>query len=437
MVGRIFVRRLAVGGLALAVASMIGFSQPVRGLGAAQLTSASTNEPFTTLASGFTQDLYASGTPGIGDVAFASNGDPLVVSSAMFDVNASTTTTQDGSTIHPYTTYSSAAPLFFGVVNGQNGGIYANTCSGIYEIDSAGNILAGPYGPAGNGLGITVDPKTGNLVYPDQNGNFAWVNESLSSTGVFALTAFNGTGGCGETAPADGLIFDPTGDYLFAAVGQVAEYDRSGNLVQSIPSSSGPDGMAFHSGSPQFLVSNNNDGTITRYDFPGGNLSSAPTESVLASGGFRGDLSQVGNDGCFYVTQNGTRFADGTTSSAGSLVQICAGFIPPVAIATTLVANPFVASVLPGLKVFLTPSATLTEGSGGPVSGEVVTFSAGGTAICSATTNSAGYAACSGTLPGLLPVLQSEGYVAKFAGDGALQPSQAKGNILTVDGTKV
>ena len=36
------------------------------------------------------------------------------------------------------------------------------------------------------------------------------------------------------------------------------------------------------------MVSNNNDGSITRYDFPGGDLTpSAPAQSVFASGGSR------------------------------------------------------------------------------------------------------------------------------------------------------
>src|SRR5258708_1440272 len=84
------------------------------------------NDPFTTLAPGFTQSLYATGLAPFGGVAFAPNGDPLMVSGTIFHIDASTTFTMDGSTIHPVTTVSPAAPLFFGVVN-ANGAIYANT----------------------------------------------------------------------------------------------------------------------------------------------------------------------------------------------------------------------------------------------------------------------------------------------------------------------
>jgi hypothetical protein len=290
-------------------------------IGMQGVASAITNEPFTTLAPGFTQTLYATGLNCCGGVAFAPNGDPLFVSGLIYHIDSTTTTTIDGSNVHPVTVVAPAAPLFFGVVNGKNGALYANTSAGVEEIDMSGNVLAGPVGPAGNGLGITVDPQTGNLVYPDAGGDIAWANESLTSTGVFA-----------PGATSDGLIFDPTGNYLFTAQfgAGINEYNRSGALVQNIPNSSSPDGMAFHAGNPNFLVSNNNDGSITRYDFPGGDLTLPPVQSVLASGGFRGDLTQVGSDGCLYATQGGTRFADGTTTGDGSLVQICPGFIPPV-----------------------------------------------------------------------------------------------------------
>lgn len=292
--------------------------------GIAQSAFAAT--PFTTLASGFTQNLYATGLSCCGGVAFASDGDPLFVSSAIYDISATNTTTMNGSTVHTVSILTPLAPLFFGVVNVASGAIYANTGSGVYEIDSAGNILAGPYGPPGNGLGITVDPQTGDLVYPDANGNISWVNQGFTASGTFAVGA-----------TSDGLVFDPTGDYLFAAEfgSGIDEYNRSGTLVQNIPNSSSPDGMAFHSGSPVFMVSNNNDGSITRYDFPNGDYTQAPTQSVFASGGFRGDLTQVGTDGCLYATQGGTRFADGTTTTDGSLVQICPGFIPPAGAPTS------------------------------------------------------------------------------------------------------
>src|SRR6185436_21021408 len=58
-----------------------------------------------------------------------------------------------------------------------------------------------------------------------------------------------------------------------------------------------------------------------------------------ASGGFRGDLLQVGADGCIYGTQGrlferdpdmtASRYDDLTTDARNGIVRICGGFAPP------------------------------------------------------------------------------------------------------------
>jgi sugar lactone lactonase YvrE len=90
-----------------------------------------------------------------------------------------------------------------------------------------------------------------------------------------------------------------------------------------------PDGIAFHASTPKFVVTDNTDGTMTRFDFPADDYTQVPVQSVFASGGFRGDLSQVGADGCLYLTQAGTRYDNGVVTGENSLVQICGGFAPP------------------------------------------------------------------------------------------------------------
>ncbi|QNI31412.1 hypothetical protein H7849_20395 [Alloacidobacterium dinghuense] len=104
--------------------------------------------------------------------------------------------------------------------------------------------------------------------------------------------------------------------------------NRSGAVIRQIPIPGFPDGVAFHL-DPDFVVTNNNDGTIFRFDFPDNDFTKTPVQTVLASGGFRGDLTQVGADSCLYAAQNGTRFADGTVSAANSVVRICPNFVPP------------------------------------------------------------------------------------------------------------
>jgi hypothetical protein len=130
----------------------------------------------------------------------------------------------------------------------------------------------------------------------------------------------------------DGISLDPTGSTIFAADGQGIDIlDRSGTRTQRISQTAGggqTDGVAFHTNG-NYVVSNNHDGTITRLDFPGSDYSQPPTQTLLASGGFRGDMVQVGPDSCLYVTQDGARYGDGTVTSEQSIVRICAGFVPP------------------------------------------------------------------------------------------------------------
>jgi len=51
---------------------------------------------------------------------------------------------------------------------------------------------------------------------------------------------------------------------------------------------------------------------MTRLDFPANDLRGVPTQTLFAAGGFRGDFIQPGPDGCLYVTQVSTRYADGS-----------------------------------------------------------------------------------------------------------------------------
>ena len=98
--------------------------------------------------------------------------------------------------------------------------------------------------------------------------------------------------------------------------------------------------------------------------------------------------------------------------------------------ATKLVAHPAIAQVVPGLKVNLKPSATLTSGS--PLPGRTVKFTtASGSAICSAKTDAQGLASCSGLVP-LLQATLSLGYRASYAGEPGYLGSSAKGALSQI-----
>ena len=205
--------------------------------------------------------------------------------------------------------------------------------AGASKIDAATGVYTGvTQGPGGNALGITVDPVTKNVVY---------VHADCRSTGtctIVTLDPATGTSSNFAVLPGsvanfiDGIQFDPKGDYLFLSIRspsfRLGVLDRTGAVVQLVPMTSEPDGISFHATAPKFVITNNTDGTITRFDFPGDNYALPPTQSVFASGGFRGDLSQVGPDGCVYITQGGTRYDNGVVSGQNSLVIICGGFAP-------------------------------------------------------------------------------------------------------------
>jgi uncharacterized repeat protein (TIGR01451 family) len=294
---------------------------------------ANAGQSFTFLQPGFTQSIFGVSDSFMGGVAFAPNTDPWVDTCALdggsltrFD--RSSTIIVNGTSIHPGSVSSSSAGC--GLTNGFDGNLYTNTTAGVRRLDpSTGAPSGGPFGPGGNALGIAPDPQTGDLVYvggPVGGGPLFNVDEALTTSSLFSNVTANNF--------IDGLAWSQDGNFLFASNRSpsfaLTILDRNGNLVQNVPMTSEPDGIAFHASPPRFVVTNNNDGTMTRFDFPADDFTQVPVQSVFASGGFRGDLSQVGSDGCLYLTQDGTRYDNGTVTGEDSLVQICGGFAPPV-----------------------------------------------------------------------------------------------------------
>src|SRR5207253_5923604 len=301
--------------------------------------SASANGQFTFLEADFTQDLYGTAPAEFfGGVAFAPNGDVWEVDAcsqgggALDRFDNSATTPINGSNVHPLIAGSPfPSNAGCGLTNNPDRFLYSNTSVGVVQINASTGAPTGlVFGAAGNGFGITTDPQTGNLVY-------------VASDGTILIAPVGGVSSTFSTATAgefiDGIAFDPTGSFLFLAdfgADLVTIVGRNGVPVQpSIPIPGDPDGISFHATAPKFVVTNNVDGTMTRLDFPGDNFAMPPELSVFASGGFFGDLTQVGSDGCIYLTQEGTRYDDGTVSGDPSIVRICPGFAPPPGVTTT------------------------------------------------------------------------------------------------------
>ena len=322
--------------LGVACAALLAGALTVGGGSARADHGTGSGHSFTVLNAGFTQEIVGVLPSFMGGVAFAPDGDPLVDDCGFdgsplhrFD-RQGVAPVVSGTNLHPVTTLTSSAGC--GLTNHPNGALYTNTSAGVRKLDAnTGAALAGPFGPGGNALGIAVDPQTGNLVYVQSGGTIDFVDAALTTSGVFSSVT---TGNF-----VDGIYFDPTGNFLFlsnrAPTPQLTILRRDGTLVQNVPMTSVPDGIAFHATTPKFVVTNNTDGTMTRFDFAANDFTVVPTQSVFASGGFRGDLTQVGPDSCLYVTQNGTRYDDLTVTGENSLVRICPGFATPPGVGGT------------------------------------------------------------------------------------------------------
>ncbi|HTU74844.1 MAG TPA: hypothetical protein VMG38_15115 [Trebonia sp.] len=103
---------------------------------------------------------------------------------------------------------------------------------------------------------------------------------------------------------------------------------------------------------------------------------------------------------------------------------------------TMMTAAPAEASLSGDTLSLSSLSATLT-GPNGPIAGQPVTFSAGSSQLCTATTNAQGTATCGTSVAdgaaSMRTVLQSLGYTATYAGDPAYQPIATAGGLASGD----
>ncbi|TMD34379.1 MAG: hypothetical protein E6I81_09795 [Chloroflexi bacterium] len=319
------------------------------------------SEGFLVLQPGFTQTLWAINPNFLGGVAFAKNGDVLTDhcafnGSPLDDYSQTSTTLSHGSTLHNFSELTSNAGC--GLANHSNGFLYTNTGGGVVQLnDATGAQTAGPFGTNGNALGIATDPVTGNLIYVGSGPayNLLFVDAGFTTSGTFSTV---------DTGDfKDQITWSPDGKFLFisnrGSPFKLQILDRTGALVQNVVMAHEPDGIAFHAAAPQFVVTNDTDGTMTRFDFPGNDYSLPPAQSMFATGGFRGDMSAVGGDSCLYLTQAGTRYADGFTDGNNSVLQICGGFAPTIPDAP-ITAHPVTFSATEG-QSFSGTVATVTD----------------------------------------------------------------------------
>jgi len=298
-----------------------------------------TSQSFSFLAPGFTQEIIGVSPLFLGGVAFASDGD-VFASDCRFGQFAGDLHRFDlqgiapeinTTRLHPKTVIHSVAGC--GLVGPFNGYVYSNTNSGVSQMDAITGLATGNvFGLPGNRLGITVDNQTGDIVYVGANCDFTsvcdiyTVNPITNSFGIFISLQ--------NVHFIDGISFSPDGSQLYLAkraigygiivVDRDAPGARTGTVNREILLPSEPEGIAFHSSGEFFVVTNVNINTISKVNI------ATDVTSIFASGGFSGDLSQVGADGCLYTTQSGTRYDDSRSDALDSIVRICGGFVSPV-----------------------------------------------------------------------------------------------------------
>lgn len=363
----------------------------VAALGSAAMVTAATARAgatgagvFATLAPGYTQQLYATQTSMTGGLAFADTGDLVGDSCAwfggdLFRVDSTSTVVVDGTSVHPVSDMTSRAGC--GLAAGTGGSVYSNVLGGADHLDATtGAVLHRPAGGLGNGNGVAVDPVTGNVVFVGLDDSLHQVDSTLTTASTFSWSTAN--------LLVDGLTFTPGGDHLLAAVQSypyaIDVLDRSGAVVATDPLAVPPSGIAVHT-HPDYLAVNTLVGSVLRLDFPGGDVTGAPTVSTLAGGGVGGEGMAVAADGCLYAGQNGTVFPNGDTTSDSSVVRLCAPLDPAITLT---------ASDATGARSLIATTATFTDpdpqgtasdytavidwGDGsGPAAGGIVQLSAG------------------------------------------------------------
>jgi hypothetical protein len=313
---------------------------------------------FTTLNPAYTQEIYAgpvvpvvgngvTGIPGAFTssgqlLARQSDGNPPGNTANILEYSLTQNAVHQGTNVHGVVATHTIANLAPGVnlARATNGFLYLPTSIGLQRVDST------TWGPA---VTVTSTPTQGYSVNTLPNGNVVYAGGS-NNQDVYIYDPITSSNTLVYSAPT--LIDDidtssVTG--LIALAGQVNNsiilLNSSGSLVQTIPTTNFPDGMAFAAlASPPALYSNDNMGTITRYDFGSGFASPPTATTVIASGGSYGDIACAGNCS-FFVTQFfnggqhgsalfGTHWDNGTTNNEPSIIRIGSKqgclFDPPV-----------------------------------------------------------------------------------------------------------
>jgi hypothetical protein len=299
---------------------------------------------FSTLDPAYTQEIYAgpvipvvgngvTGIPG----AFTSSGQLLarqsdgnLGSADILEYSLTQNAVHQGTNVHGVVATHTIANLSPGVnlARATNGFLYLPTTIGLQRVDS------NTWGPA---VTVTNTPTQGYSVNTLPNGTVVYAG-GTNNQDVYIYNPGSNSQTLVYSAPT--LIDDIETSSVTGLIALAGQQNNSiillnslGGLIQTIPTTDFPDGLAFAaSASPQALYSNNNMGTITRYDFASGYTLPPTATTVIASGGSYGDIACTGNCS-FFVTQFfnggqhssalfGTNWDNGTQNNEPSIIRI-------------------------------------------------------------------------------------------------------------------
>ena len=312
----------------------------VAGLAAACGVRSATAAQFANLDSNYQQQIFTGALhSGEGGFAWTSTGALLTrwgSNIVEYDLNQ-TPNLHQGTNAHAVQTVHPVPGLGgngVGLTNGLNGYIYANTTVGLQRIDPVTWTAVTVAAVGSQGYGITTLPD-GRIAYTDSNGsgsNIYLYNPSTNSNNLI------------YTAPSgvliDGMAAGPNGDIVMAGQSDLSLRVINNAGVPQVTLTGlahYPDGLAFSDAVAGRIYSNNNDGSITRYDM-GVNYASTPVlydiATSLPGGKAYGDLAAAGPDCAFYVScyENGsyhgaspgvgTHWDNGVTNSEASYTRI-------------------------------------------------------------------------------------------------------------------
>ena len=298
---------------------------------------------FDFLAPGYVQEIYT--VPirvGVGvtsaGMAWSGAGNLMTKNGNQLQEYSPSTMVHQGTNVHSVMNTHIVSGLdpnvnALGITNAPGGVIYANTSLGLQRIDPTYTFATTIPGTVGGAYGITTLPN-GQIAYAGGAGNKIYVYDPVSGSNTLLFTS-------ATTIVFDDIEANLTGQIALAGIfeKELLIIDILGLLLNTI--STGlhhhPDGIAFVAGvGTEAIMVNNNDGSISRYDFSSG-YSNAPVAVDIATtnAGRRayGDLASCGPDGALYVTQYdmgvrgsdpgfATKWDNGVNNNEASIVRI-------------------------------------------------------------------------------------------------------------------